>query len=463
MGEAILAAVLAVVPFPSFVYFASGLGLGVLLTWIIQARLHRRLRRLLSIVESTSPPSSTPQPSALFSRLSAAVSLQTEQIYQLQQQLTDNQRLLSEAPIGYLQVDGENRLVYWNVLARKLLGIEHGQEPRLGRLLLEVVRSYELDRLIEIAREQQRSVQAEWTFPPTPPERRPVPVRGLGVHLSEGCVGVYLEDRREAVLIAQQHNRWTSDVAHELKTPLTSVRLVAEMLQSKVDASVRPWLDRLLNETQRLSSLVQDLLELSRLDVQAVRALSIKAVDLPALVRSAWENLTPLSSAKQQRLDYVGPSQLTIQADEPRLYRVLFNLLDNSIQHSENGQPIRISISSALPEGSSSNPETDGSEMITIEVIDWGPGFPEAALPHVFERFYRADAARTHLAPAVAQPSHLGPNGSGLGLAIAQQIVEAHSGTITAANHPQTGGAWLCIRLPRIQAVPQSINVTALP
>jgi two-component system phosphate regulon sensor histidine kinase PhoR len=78
-------------------------------------------------------------------------------------------------------------------------------------------------------------------------------------------VGVFLENRQEAALLVQQRDRWTSDVAHELKTPLTSIRLVAETLQPRVDDSQRRWLDRLINETIRLSNLVEDLLNLSRL------------------------------------------------------------------------------------------------------------------------------------------------------------------------------------------------------
>ncbi len=457
--------------FPSGpLYFLAGLMLGLFVAWWRQLRVRRRLGRLLTLLEQAPSPGGAVELKAAakfpIPRLFSLVTRQNEQLQALRSQLADGQCLLAAAPIGYLQVDDENRLTHWNPMTRKLLGIEPGPEQqRLGRLLLEVVRSYELDRLIEGAREQQGCVEAEWSFPPVPPERKSVPVRGLGIPLSHGSVGVYLEDRREAVLLAQQHNRWTSDVAHELKTPLTSIRLVTEMIQPRVEGSLRPWLDRLLSETQRLSSLVQDLLELSRLDLQPARALSLKSVDLPRLVRSAWETLAPLSNAKQLRLEYVGPAQLSLQADEQRLYRVLLNLLDNSIQYSYCDRPIRVCLSTALAEASNGSPELAEAESVILEVIDYGPGFPDAAIPYVFERFYRADAARgarSNPSPE-AISSGPAPGGSGLGLAIVQQIVEAHGGLVSAANHPETSGAWLRLRLPRSQAVPQSINVTALP
>jgi two-component system phosphate regulon sensor histidine kinase PhoR len=106
-------------------------------------------------------------------------------------------------------------------------------------------------------------------------------------------VGVFLENRQEAALLVQQRDRWTSDVAHELKTPLTSIRLVAETLQSRIDPKLKVWVDRLINETLRLSNLVEDLLNLSRLQGQQSQGLNPKPVDLPQLIQAAWLSLEP--------------------------------------------------------------------------------------------------------------------------------------------------------------------------
>jgi two-component system, OmpR family, phosphate regulon sensor histidine kinase PhoR len=170
-----------------------------------------------------------------------------------------------------------------------------------------------------------------------------------------------------------------------------------------------------------------------------------------------------------------------MQLDQPRIHRLLVNLLDNGIKYSPVCQSIRIQISSkpALSEeiGSTplSYPEIErASQDVYLDVIDYGSGFPDKAMPYVFDRFYRADLSRARLstldgAPensvgsgsltrtsngsSVNQPidhhqdGHL-QGGSGLGLAIARQIVEAHQGSIQARNHPDTGGAWLQVRLP---------------
>jgi two-component system phosphate regulon sensor histidine kinase PhoR len=150
-----------------------------------------------------------------------------------------------------------------------------------------------------------------------------------------GQVGIYLEDRQEAILIAQQRDRWTSDVAHELKTPLTSIRLVAETIEARVEPSVKIWVDRLIGEIDRITSLVKDLLELGQMDVGLAPALSISEVNLADLVRSVWKTLEPIANRKKVSLKYIGDEhisdeQLTALVDESRIYRLLLNLLDNS-------------------------------------------------------------------------------------------------------------------------------------
>ncbi|MGA7932615.1 MAG: HAMP domain-containing sensor histidine kinase, partial [Kovacikia sp.] len=293
-------------------------------------------------------------------------------------------------------------------------------------------------------------------------------LRAYGFPLQQGSVGVFLENRQEAVSLAQQRDRWISDVAHELKTPLTSIRLVIETIQPRLEVSLRGWADHLLKETIRLSNLVQDLLDLSQLESHPTPQLTLKTIDLAWLIQSAWSSLEPLAKRKQLQLEYRGPVQLLIQADESRLHRALLNLLDNSIKYSPAQQKIRVQVNPIAPI------EAISARSVHLEVIDWGPGFPENAIPYVFERFYRADPSRTRnntglemmnvplgeysrndatgrslntQSERVKQPA-LANSGSGLGLAIVRQIVEAHGGSVKASNHPETQGAWLQIVLP---------------
>lgn len=338
------------------------------------------------------------------------------------------------APIGYIQVDHDNRLVVCNQKAAMMMGIANIQQGLLRKpFLLQLIRSYELDYLVEKTRVANLGSQVDWVFHPAIPDpvdpipQQGRPIRAHSISMEKGRVGIFLEDRQEAIAIVQQRDRWTSDIAHELKTPLTSIRLVAETIEPRVDPSAKIWIERLLREIERITNLVKDLLDLGQMDVGVAPTLELSEVNLAELVRAVWLTLEPIASRKQVSLKYTGDEQLTVQLDESRIYRLLLNLLDNSIKHSPVQQSITIKTS-----------VLDSS--ILIETIDAGDGFPEEALPHIFERFYRIDPSRTR--------SGLDRGGSGLGLAIANQIVQLHQGTITAQNHPETGGAWIKIALP---------------
>ncbi len=351
----------------------------------------------------------------------------------------ENERLLWKkivelAPIGYIQVDQDNRFAVCNQLAANIMGIMNHQQGLIRKqFLLQLIRSYELDYLVEQTRSQKQGSQVDWVFHPAIPDPvNPVPqigrpIRAYSVYLEDGKVGIFLVDRQEAVAITQQRDRWTSDIAHELKTPLTSIRLIAETLEPRVDPAAKIWVDRLLGEIDRITKLVQDLLELGQMDDGIETILHLSEVNLSLLVRSVWSTLEPLANRKQVKINYIGDQQLTWQLDESRIYRLLLNLLDNSIKHSPSLQSITIKIS-----------VVDSS--LQIDVIDAGEGFPEEALPHIFERFYQIDPSRTR--------SGLNRGGSGLGLAIARQIVTLHKGTISAKNHPETSGAWITIIIP---------------
>lgn len=455
--------------------FLLGLLIGLLLLFWQRFRLNIRLKQILSKLEATAAESPFP----LTAQVSLAIAQQRREQQDVKLELGQLRQILQAAPVGYLQVDDENRLLWCNSQARQLLGIpEPASKPRL---LLELVRSYELDALIEQTRDAGQPCQSNWTFYPMSSDptdlsqQSALTLQGYGLPLPHQEIGIFLENRQEIVALIQQRDRWTSDLAHELKTPLTSIRLVAETLQTRLDPSLRSWVDRLINETLRLSTLVQDLLDLSQIQRGTLRNLQLRPIDLVSLLQSVWHSLEPLARRKGLQLDYRGPSHLTLQADEPRMHRLLINLLDNSIKYSPRNQTIRVEV----------KVEPDSPDWLCLEVIDHGPGFPEKALPHVFERFYRADPSRARLSldapldapddyssslailnpalnPALnpglnpglqpAEPpdlteSHL-QGGSGLGLSIVRQIVEAHQGSVSAANHPETGGAWLQVKLP---------------
>lgn len=404
-----------------------GLGIGLLCTllllWQTRRRFRRELQRLGSLVHLAMPLHS---PEQMLSLLSRYLRQQDLDWANQKQQLQNWQYLSQRLPWGYLRVDENNVVLECNPAAQRLLRISQWQ-PGI-KLLLEWVRSYELDQLIEATRRQETAapVQSrEWIFYPSGGDGKPIPLRAWGLLLPQAHVAIFLEDRLEAKMLAQQRDRWASDVAHELKTPLTSIRLLAETLQSRVDAAQAVWVERLLNETLRLSHLVQDLLELSALNLGAASRSQWRWVDLASLVSEAWQSVEPLAKPRHQELHLSGLSQIYLWGDEQRLYRLVLNLLDNAVKYGKPDSPIHVVLS-------------EQGSQVRLEVYDHGPGLPEDQFELVFQPFYRTDTARAR-----------SKGGTGLGLAIVRQIVEVHGGTIQLRNHPQTGGLWVQVELPR--------------
>ncbi|MCT7983570.1 PAS domain-containing sensor histidine kinase [Laspinema sp. A4] len=399
----------------------------------------------------------------MMSRLRRAIAWMKQERQQLEAQVEEGRQLLQVAPVGYLQVDEENQLVWCNSQAQEILQIQKW-EPSSPRLLLKFVRSYELDQLIDNTRQQQKAQVREWVFHPACQngsemgKTRSLTLRGCSWPLGEGQVGVFLENRQPLVTLAQNRDRWMNDLAHELKTPLTSISLVAEALQGRLEPPWSQRVERLSGETNRLIKLVQDWLELTHLEVDPGDKLVLKSVDLCALIQSVWQTLEPLARPKQINFEYSGPEQVFIEADESKLYRVFLNILDNSIRYSSPQGKIQALIATEIL-GERSSPHSQLTwerEIVQIDMIDSGSGFSPSDIPYIFERLYRGDPARARqsLDPNQSQGKAYSTSpGSGLGLAIAEQIVIAHGGTIKANNHPDTGGAWLQLRLPGDRAV----------
>jgi two-component system phosphate regulon sensor histidine kinase PhoR len=238
----------------------------------------------------------------------------------------------------------------------------------------------------------------------------------------------------------QERDRSFSDLAHELRTPLTAIRLVVETLQTRLEPPLDRWVNRLMQEVDRLINLVQSWLELTQMENNPTMQLNLEMVEMRSLILSAWETLEPIAQRQSLSINYTGLENIYIQADKFQLYQVFVNLLDNSIKYSPAETTIDIETNII---------STDNGQMLEINIIDSGIGFAVADLPHVFERFYRGDKAR-YRSPLNEVNSTTGIAGSGLGLAIVQQIIIAHNGAIKAMNHPETGGAWVQLQFSQI-------------
>ncbi|WP_052321708.1 ATP-binding protein [Ralstonia sp. A12] len=218
----------------------------------------------------------------------------------------------------------------------------------------------------------------------------------------------------------------TADISHELRTPLAVLRGELEALEDGVRPLTAASLASLQAEVATLSKLIDDLYELSLADVGAL-AFHMETLDLADSVCSAVQGFTPRLMEKGIALQLdlpSGPSQETlVNGDPQRLRQVMQNLLENTLRYTDAGGTLRVHV------------HQDGAWQ-QIDVQDSAPGVPEAMLPRIFDRLFRADPSRSR-----AQ------GGAGLGLSLCQTIVAAHGGTIEARPSP-LGGLWILIRLP---------------
>ena len=222
--------------------------------------------------------------------------------------------------------------------------------------------------------------------------------------------------------------RFTADASHELRTPLTAIRAVGEVAlrESRSSDECRAVIASMLEEADRLTRLVDDLLSLSRADAGEARLVR-QDVDLAELAREVANHLAVLAEEKRMTLDVSTPHAVIISADRAVLRRAVVNLLDNAIQYSPTGSAVHIEVRSR-------------GESAVLEVTDQGPGIPAEHHARIFDRFYRVDRARARQS-----------GGTGLGLAIARWAVAAHGGSIDLASTPGQGCTFR-ILLPRATA-----------
>ncbi|GAA5072982.1 two-component system OmpR family sensor kinase [Thermocatellispora tengchongensis] len=216
----------------------------------------------------------------------------------------------------------------------------------------------------------------------------------------------------------ERMRRFVADASHELRTPLTSIRGFAEFYRQNPEGDPVALLRRVEDEAARMGLLVDDLLLLARLDRQ--RPLAADPVDLLALAADAVQSARMLAPDREITLGVDGAA-LIVPGDEVRLRQVIGNLMTNALTHTPDGTPIAVRVGAA-------------GERAYLEVADEGPGLAPEQAERVFERFYRADSARSREGKA--------EGGTGLGLAIVAALVEAHGGTVALTSAPGEGACF---------------------
>ena len=318
---------------------------------------------------------------------------------------------------GWIIITSKNKIMYINKQAKKLLSIKKDSKI-LGKSLYKLKIPDEIKREIQKLNSSKTFKSISYFFNEKELEISLMPS-------SKSTTLILLTNKRSLEYQRQLQERMLGDAAHELKTPLTALMLLGDRLDNLVKKKDRPLIKRLRKEILRLKLMVNDLLELSRLvNASSVEDELKKRINLEEIVLNGWNTLKPLADKKKLDLVNTSKTNSLIEGNSEKLYRVVFNLLDNAIRFSPDSGKISTQIH-------------EDDKYLILSIKDEGPGLSKDDLKNMFQRFYRGDPSRYKNKRI----------GSGLGLSIAQQIVVNHKGSIEACNDIN-GGALMKIKLP---------------
>ncbi|MEX2373531.1 MAG: ATP-binding protein [Dehalococcoidia bacterium] len=350
------------------------------------------------------------------------------------------QQLIDVFPEAILITDADGRLTMTNAVSRDLMGeiepgtdMVHGAQSRLLTpdgtpcisTALPLARALDTGDQVRGEQLQVRAVSGEQV---------PVLVSAASVSDAEGRASggvMVLQDISVLRELDRQKDDFLATVAHDLKTPLTIISGNTQLLERRarhLDNTVAAPFSDLLRSTRRTTrraaTMVDELLDITRIQMRRPLALDRTLVDLAALASDAVTDLMATSERHEIRLQ---ADEAIGTWDRDRLYRVISNLIENAVKFSPDGGPIDVCVARVC--------DDEGGPWCELSVRDQGVGIPPEELPLIFERFYRASnvSGRIH--------------GSGIGLTAARQIVEAHGGSVSIDSTPGAGTR-VALRLP---------------
>jgi two-component system phosphate regulon sensor histidine kinase PhoR len=332
--------------------------------------------------------------------------------------LFGTQFLIEAALDAVIFVDSKQQVVALNQAARELFA---GRGDPHGQTLIALTRNHEIDDQVKAALSGGDDLDRQITIDDRPFRARALAAPGA----SAEWAAVTLRDVSELLRLSRARRDMVANISHELRNPITSIRLLVETLMGGALTHKKrgpKLLDKIAAETSILQQMAQELLDLSMIESgeAIMRLVPVSADDL---LREAVDHMSEQAGRKEQELVQVPCQGVMVLADSEMVLRVLTNLLHNAIKFAPEGGHVGVAC------------EVTG-EWARVSVTDDGPGIPFADHERVFERFYRADRAR-------------GGAGTGLGLAIAKHIVEAHGGQIWVAERDiGQPGAQLVFTLP---------------
>lgn len=415
----------------------SAMLLGLAAAWFVGGRLSRRITRPLDkfaqVAERISsgdfagraPADDTEELGRLGQTFNTMADRLQQTIAEISEERTKIEAIIAGMSDALVATDRRGRIVLLNRAAEEMLGVR--RDAVGGRPVSEVVGENRLAAMFEDATTRGRVGVDE--LPPGLLGDRVVEAHCAPIQGEDGGIAGAVAVLRDVTDLRQSERlrrELTANVSHELRTPLTSIKGFAETLLAGAMADEetrRRFLTIIDSEADRLVKLVDDLMDLSRLESKRV-ALELRAVDVGELVSQTVDKLRPLAESANLDLHEETPRGIVVSADADRLEQVVTNLIDNALKYTPAGGRIDVAVYAQNGE-------------VALSVSDTGRGIPPEDLPRVFERFYRSDRSRTRVS-----------GGTGLGLAIAKHIVEAHGGHISVRSRLNEGTTFV-VTLPK--------------
>ena len=330
--------------------------------------------------------------------------------------------ILASMADGVIMTDADGNVVLANRAAGKLFGFN--PESDVNKPVIEVVHDHEIDEILK----QCLKTGAEQTtqFESGIAKRF---LRAIAVPFNQqdklGGVLVLLQDLTELRNLQTMRRELIGNISHELRTPIAGIKAMVETLKDGAindKEAAGDFLARIESEVDRLSQIVAELTQLSRIETGEAE-LKKEPVNLNNLVDEVVKELTPLAERQQIKLlKKLSPDLPSVMADKDRIHQTIINLVHNAIKFNK-------------PAGEVTVATVYDDKSVTVSFTDTGIGISRDDLPHVFERFYKADKARSG-------------GGSGLGLAIAKHTIQAHGGDIRVQSEEGKGSTFT-FTLPR--------------
>ena len=351
------------------------------------------------------------------SREQAAASDMLRSEIQAQSQAIDN--FADGLDLAVLICDQRATVEYANEAARHIFRFA---DP-VGRSILAMTLSYDLEQLVLNAAKTESPQAKEISFPP--PEGTVVLAKAwIGPNSDRIFLSMY--DVTKVRRLERVRQDFVANVSHELRTPMSIIRAYAETLLDEEEPEseqIHRYLQRMIDEVDRLSGITRDLLVLSAAESEEVHRVHC---DLAEIVATVCHQLQPKAEAKHLAFHYEGPSELEGFVNPTQFNQVVLNLVDNAVNYTQKGS-VAVKLSQ-LPSG-----ETE------FRVKDSGIGIASEHTSRIFERFYRVDKSRSR-----------STGGTGLGLSIVKHILDAHHGTVTVESAINLGTEFI-VRLPKVE------------